>query len=169
MHRLHAGRAEAAPVFRFQQSWYEAGVTIEQTRLRVEQTAHLSFPLPKWMGRMVLDPARGFWIIDPETVVESPFPLARPWPATGAGSQVGQRTATTYDASGRPLMAWADDERPHVAAWDGTAWTLLDDTLPRAVVRGTLGVAATAHRVCVAWSSESWLPTIFVRCHALGR
>jgi hypothetical protein len=72
----------------------------------------------------------------------------------------------TTDASGRPTIAWAENDRIHVAFESHGEWTRLDDELlPETHAVAAPAVAASRDRVCVAWVAAGAPPSIFVRCH----
>lgn len=154
MHRIHDGAAEVASELRYQTPLYESWVLDRETRLRVDDRIHLAFFMRELrLHQLVLDERRATWDSDPGPTIDLP-------------KEIRPLSSLAYHPSGRLFMAWADEERVHVASWDGARWAPFDDTLPSAAVRGRPTLAVCAHRVCVAWANESWLTTVFVRCHA---
>ncbi|HPH70282.1 MAG TPA: hypothetical protein PLF40_31240, partial [Kofleriaceae bacterium] len=88
-------------------------------------------------------------------VTEQPVPLERTW----AGA------AVAFDGAGQPFMVRVTTAGLLVAKGIGQLLDVLDDPLPPSIVRWAPAIAVSAHRICVAWSSEGWQPSVFVRCH----
>jgi hypothetical protein len=162
--RLREGAVEAFPVIPFEANKGLWDLLLgAEPRLRATSAPRAVFDLGAMKLRLAYDEGRRRWDADPEPSPELPASSGtdgrRPYLRGGA--------ALAFDENGRPLRAWADEERVHVVSSDGQAWVPLDDALPPAVVRGRPAVAASSRRVCVAWASEGFAPTVFVRCHAL--
>ena len=104
---------------------------------------------------MVYDPARKRWDANARAVSEQPVPLERTWAAA----------AVAFDPAGQPFMVQPTSAGLTVAKGIGQLLDVLNDPLPPSIVRSTPAIAISTRRICVAWSAESWQPTIFVRCH----
>jgi hypothetical protein len=148
----------------------------ERTRVAAEPTLRLTFPRDAAAPRDGFRLDRGQWVADsPDwsrlAAPTLPYPNELQPPDFWTPGRVYATRAAAYSAlaflrDGSPVIAWADEQRLHVARWSEGRWQPVDDdSLPAAIVTGPPALAADQGRLCLAWSSPGTTPAVFVRCH----
>lgn len=168
MHRVHDGAAEAAPLLASDPSeWTE--IMANRTRLEVSAAPHVSFPQKP---NTFAAPARVGFALDQERWKAEAVPPSllpgptMPWGTDPRGAVFAENSALAIGPGGRPLVVWGEGARIHVSSWDGSGWRPVSDaSLPEVTMLGAPAITASAERVCIAWSNQSVVPAIFVRCH----
>ncbi len=105
-----------------------------------------------------------------------PFEFSLPYPNTFRppdfwtpgrvfATRYAAHSALAFDRALHPVIAWAGDDRLRVSLLVGDAWSELDGAPAQGPIDGAPAIAASAHRICVAWTAATPILSTFVRCH----